>query len=157
MENNFWKVFFVRLMLLIIPTSGFIFIKWDSFVDLTTNLIKYRDSHPFQIISFDKLLDSLEKKEVIRADFYENAEIVVFDIFDSIDQKLKHVGVLCSCCIQTLFLEHAVGFLNLGLFFKPKSPAVEDLRHSVFDFLWRPRAKVLLKKDQQGQSHDWHL
>lgn len=56
---------------------------------------------------------------------------------------------LCDCCIQTLFLEHAVGFLNLGFSFKPQSPAIEDLRHSVFDFLWSPRAKVLLREINQ--------
>lgn len=43
----------------------------------------------------------------------------------------------------TLFLEHAVGLLNLGFLFKPKSPAVQDLGHSVFDFLGSPRTKVL--------------
>lgn len=57
-------------------------------------------------------------------------------------------SVLCVCCIPTLFLEHAVCFLNLGFFFKPKRPAVEDLCHSVFNFLWSPRSKVLLRKDQ---------
>lgn len=125
MENNFWKVFFVRLMLVIIPTSGFIFIKWDSFVDLANNLVKYRDSHPLQIISFDKLLDSLEKKEVIRADFYENAEIVVFDIFDSIDQKLTHVGV-------------KIPIRNSSLIMKLKEFQVDFTSHSsvIFDSVW---------------------
>lgn len=47
---------------------------------------------------------------------------------------------------HTLFLQHAVGFLYLGLVFKPQSPAVEDLCHPVFDRLWRPRAKVLFRK-----------
>ena len=61
-------------------------------------------------------------------------------------------GVLCVCCIRTLFLEHVVRFQNLGFFFKPQRPAVEDLRHSVFHFLWSPGAEVLHRKHQHRQS-----
>lgn len=52
--------------------------------------------------------------------------------------------------IQTLLLEHTVGLLNLGFFFKPQSPAIEDLCHSVFDFLWSPGSKVLHRKIDPG-------
>lgn len=48
--------------------------------------------------------------------------------------------------LPTLFLEHAVGFVDLGLVFEPQSPSVEDLRHPVLDRLGRPRPKVLLRK-----------
>nr|YP_009455856.1 cell division protein FtsH-like protein [Dictyopteris divaricata]YP_010205361.1 cell division protein FtsH-like protein [Grateloupia livida]AQZ25072.1 cell division protein FtsH-like protein [Dictyopteris divaricata]UAV85930.1 cell division protein FtsH-like protein [Grateloupia livida] len=125
MENNFLRVFFVRLILVLIPTSGFVFVKWDAFVDLAKNLIKYRDSHPLQIVSFEKLLDSLDKKEVIKADFYENAEIVVFDLFDSVDQKLKHVGV-------------KIPIRNSALIMKLKEFQVDFTSHSgaVFDSVW---------------------
>lgn len=52
-----------------------------------------------------------------------------------------------GCCINTLFLEHEVGFLDLRFFFKPQRPAVENLSHSVFNFLGRPRPEVLLTKE----------
>lgn len=55
--------------------------------------------------------------------------------------------------MHTLFLEHAVGFLYLGLVFKPQSPAVEDLCHPVFDRLWRPRANVLFRKTERVSAN----
>lgn len=62
----------------------------------------------------------------------------------------RHMVVrLCDCCSLTLFLQHAISFLNLGFIFKPQSPAVEDLRHSVFHFLWSPRAKILPRRTKQ--------
>nr|YP_011006121.1 putative chloroplast ATP-dependent protease [Dictyotopsis propagulifera]WAM63125.1 putative chloroplast ATP-dependent protease [Dictyotopsis propagulifera] len=125
MENNFWRIFFVRLMLILVPTSGFIFLKWDAFVDLAKNLIKYRDSHPLQTISFERLLGALEKKEVIKADFYENTELVIFDLFDSVDQKLKHVGV-------------KIPIRNSALILKLKEFQVDFTSHSsvAFDSIW---------------------
>lgn len=51
-----------------------------------------------------------------------------------------------SALFLTLFLEHAVSFLNLRFIFKPERPAVEDLRHPVFDCLRSPRAEILLGK-----------
>lgn len=59
--------------------------------------------------------------------------------FKSLDQKQRED-------LHTLFLEHPVGFLDLGLVFQPQSPAVEDLRHPVLHRLWRPRPKVLFRK-----------
>ena len=133
MESNFWRVFFVRLLLILIPTSGFIFIKWDAFVDLAKNIMKYRDSHPLQTISFDNLLESLDKGEVVKADFYENTEIVVFDLFDSVDQKLKHVGV-------------KIPIRNSAFIMKLKEFHIDFTSHSsaVFDSVWSIISAIII-------------
>lgn len=60
------------------------------------------------------------------------------------------------CVCVTLFLQHAVGFLDLGFFFAPQGPAVEDLRDSVFDLRRRPGPAVLLREDPTRSTVTLH-
>ena len=68
--------------------SGFVYLKWDNFNDLATNLINFKSSHPTKIISYDTFLRYLENGNIKKVDLYENAEIAVFNAFDSLDGNL---------------------------------------------------------------------
>ena len=68
--------------------SGFIYLKWDNFTDLATNLINFKNSHPTKIVSYDTFLRYLENGDIKKVDLFENAEIAVFDAFDSLDKNL---------------------------------------------------------------------
>ncbi|CAM9092476.1 unnamed protein product [Ectocarpus sp. 13 AM-2016] len=92
---------FVGLALL----SGFVYLKWDNFNDVGTNLINLKNSHPTQMVSYDTFLHYLENGAIKKVDLYENAELAVFDAFESLDQNLLKPVPLLS--FDTLF-----GILN---------------------------------------------
>ena len=92
---------FVGLALL----SGFVYLKWDNFTDVATNLINLKNSHPTQMVSYDTFLHYLENGSIKKVDLYENAELAVFDAFESLDQNLLKPVPLLS--FDTLF-----GILN---------------------------------------------
>ena len=92
---------FVGLALL----SGFVYLKWDNFTDVGTNLINLKNSHPTQMVSYDTFLHYLENGAIKKVDLYENAELAVFDAFESLDQNLLKPVPLLS--FDTLF-----GILN---------------------------------------------
>ncbi|CAM9965819.1 unnamed protein product [Ectocarpus fasciculatus] len=92
---------FVGLALL----SGFVYLKWDNFTDVATNLINLKNSHPTQMVSYDTFLHYLENGAIKKVDLYENAELAVFDAFESLDQNLLKPVPLLS--FDTLF-----GILN---------------------------------------------
>lgn len=87
MKNETSKNFIVLLVGLALIT-GFVYLKWDNFTDLQTNLINFRNSHPAEMISYDDFLRYLERGDIKKVDLYENAEIVVFNFFDSLDKSL---------------------------------------------------------------------
>nr|YP_011007527.1 putative chloroplast ATP-dependent protease [Syringoderma abyssicola]WAM64956.1 putative chloroplast ATP-dependent protease [Syringoderma abyssicola] len=92
MKSGLPEIFFTLLIASGL-ISGFVYLKWDDFLDVTTNLINYGASHPGQMIPFDKFLSGIETGEIIKVDLYENAEIVVFNVFDTVNQTLQRVGV----------------------------------------------------------------
>ena len=94
-------IVFVGLALL----SGFVYLKWDNFTDVATNLINLKNSHPTQMVSYDTFLHYLETGAIKKVDLYENAELAVFDAFESLDQNLLKPVPLLS--FDTLF-----GILN---------------------------------------------
>ena len=104
MKNETPRIFYILLIGLAF-ISGFIYFNWDNFLDLASNLINFKDSHPSQMISFDKFLSYLENRDIKKVDLYENAEIVVFDAFDSIGDKLQHVGVKIPIRNSSLILK----------------------------------------------------
>nr|YP_011005002.1 putative chloroplast ATP-dependent protease [Analipus japonicus]WAM61865.1 putative chloroplast ATP-dependent protease [Analipus japonicus] len=104
MKNETPRIFYIILIGLAF-ISGFVYFNWDNFTDLASNLINFRDSHPRQMISFDTFLSYLEKGEIKKVDLYENAEIVVFDAFNSIGDKLEHVGVKIPIRNSSLILK----------------------------------------------------
>ena len=65
----------------------------------------FKESHPNNIISFEKFLSYLENGDIKKVDLYENGEIVVFDIIDSISSKLQHVGVKIPIRNSSLILK----------------------------------------------------
>ncbi|CAM9090450.1 unnamed protein product [Hapterophycus canaliculatus] len=87
MKNETSKNFIVLLVGLALIT-GFVYLKWDNFIDLQTNLLNFRNSHPTEMISYDDFLSYLERGDIKKVDLYENAEIVVFNFFDSLDKSL---------------------------------------------------------------------
>ena len=86
MKNENPRMFYILLVGLVV-FSGFIYFKLEDFLDLANNLINFKDSHPSEMISFDKFLSSLDSGEIKKVDLYENAEIVVFDSFNSLNDK----------------------------------------------------------------------
>nr|YP_009327065.1 cell division protein FtsH-like protein [Pleurocladia lacustris]ANS57522.1 cell division protein FtsH-like protein [Pleurocladia lacustris]ANS57666.1 cell division protein FtsH-like protein [Pleurocladia lacustris] len=80
---------------------GFVYLKLENFNDLATNLINFKNSHPTQIVSYDTFLRYLENGAIKKVDLYENAELAVFDAFDSLDQNLLNPVPLFS--VDTLF------------------------------------------------------
>ena len=104
MKNETPKIFYIILVGLAF-ISGFIYFKWDSILDLITNLSNFKESHPNNIISFEKFLSYLENGDIKKVDLYENGEIVVFDIIDSISSKLQHVGVKIPIRNSSLILK----------------------------------------------------
>lgn len=63
--------------------------------------------------------------------------------------KLMLILTICVSVFLTLFFQHVVSFLNLGFFFKPECPAVEDFCHSVLNPLRSPCPEVLLTEINQ--------
>ena len=57
------------------------------------------------MISFDKFLSYLENGDIKKVDLYENAEIVVFDAFGSLGDKLQHIGVKVPIRNSSLILK----------------------------------------------------
>ena len=104
MKNETPNIFYILLIGLVF-ISGFIYFKWDSFLDIGTNLLNFKDSHPSQMIPFEKFLNSLENGDIKKVDLYENAEIVVFDTFESISDKIQHVGVKIPIRNSSLILK----------------------------------------------------
>jgi len=104
MKNENPKMFYILLVGLIV-FSGFIYFKLEDFLDLANNLINFKDGHPSQMISFDSFLSSLDSGEIKKVDLYENAEIVVFDSFSSLNDKLQHVGVKIPIRNSSLILK----------------------------------------------------
>ena len=88
MKNEIPRIFYVLLIGLAF-IIGFVYFKQDDFLDLASNLINFRDSHPNQMVSFDKFLSYLENGDIKKVDLYENAEILVFDAFDSLGDKVQ--------------------------------------------------------------------
>ena len=85
--------------------SGFIYFKWENVLDLINNFINFKDSHPNNIISFEKFLTYLEDGDIKKVDLYENGEIVVFDLIDSISSKLQHISVKVPIRNSSLLLK----------------------------------------------------
>ena len=104
MKNETPKIFYILLIGLAV-ISGFVYFKWDNFLELGSNLINYKESHPSQMISFDKFLSYLENGDIKKVDLYENAEIVVFDAFGSLGDKLQHIGVKVPIRNSSLILK----------------------------------------------------
>ena len=104
MKNENPRMFYILLVGLVV-FSGFIYFKLEDFLDLANNLINFKDSHPSEMISFDKFLSSLDSGEIKKVDLYENAEIVVFDSFNSLNDKLQHVGVKIPIRNSSLILK----------------------------------------------------
>lgn len=104
MKNETPRIFYILLIGLAF-ISGFIYFNWDNFLDLASNLINFKESHPSQIIPFEKFLSYLENGDIKKVDLYENAEIIVFDAFDSIGDKLQHVGVKVPIRNSSLILK----------------------------------------------------
>nr|YP_009182600.1 cell division protein FtsH-like protein [Undaria pinnatifida]YP_011002430.1 putative chloroplast ATP-dependent protease [Undaria peterseniana]AKG50025.1 cell division protein FtsH-like protein [Undaria pinnatifida]AMM05417.1 cell division protein [Undaria pinnatifida]UXC96936.1 cell division protein FtsH-like protein [Undaria pinnatifida]UXC97074.1 cell division protein FtsH-like protein [Undaria pinnatifida]UXC97212.1 cell division protein FtsH-like protein [Undaria pinnatifida] len=104
MKNETPKIFYILLIGLAV-VSGFIYFKWDNFLELGSNLINFKESHPSQMISFDKFLSYLENGDIKKVDLYENAEIVVFDAFGSLGDKLQHIGVKVPIRNSSLILK----------------------------------------------------
>nr|YP_011006966.1 putative chloroplast ATP-dependent protease [Phaeostrophion irregulare]WAM64253.1 putative chloroplast ATP-dependent protease [Phaeostrophion irregulare] len=129
MKFEFPKIFYTVLIGLIV-IAGFIYFKWDDFLDLTSNLINYRDSHPGEMVSFDQFITSLENGDINKVDLYENAEIAVFD---TLDQTLKHVGV-------------KIPIRNSSLILKLKEFKIDFTSHPnvVFDSGWSILSALLI-------------
>lgn len=87
MKNQTLRNFLIVLVGIAL-ISGFIYLKWDNFTDLGTNLINFKNSHPTKIVSYDTFLRYLENGNIKKVDLYENAEIAVFNAFDSLDGNL---------------------------------------------------------------------
>ena len=87
MKNQTLRNFIIVLVGLAL-ISGFVYLKWDNFTDLATNLVNFKNSHPTKIVSYDTFLRYLENGEIKKVDLYENAEIAVFNAFDSLDENL---------------------------------------------------------------------
>lgn len=104
MKNETPKIFYILLVGLAV-ISGFVYFKWDNFLELGSNLINFKESHPSQMISFDKFLSYLENGDIKKVDLYENAEIVVFDAFGSLGDKLQHIGVKVPIRNSSLILK----------------------------------------------------
>ena len=79
---------FIIVLVGVALISGFVYLKWDNFTDLATNLINFKNSHPTKIVSYDTFLRYLENGDIKKVDLYENAEIAVFNTFDSLDKTL---------------------------------------------------------------------
>nr|YP_009730738.1 putative chloroplast ATP-dependent protease [Cladosiphon okamuranus]QAY80975.1 putative chloroplast ATP-dependent protease [Cladosiphon okamuranus] len=79
---------FIIVLVGVALISGFVYLKWDNFTDLATNLINFKNSHPTKIVSYDTFLRYLENGDIKKVDLYENAEIAVFNAFDSLDKNL---------------------------------------------------------------------
>ena len=79
---------FIIVLVGVALISGFVYLKWDNFTDLATNLINFKNSHPTEIVSYDTFLRYLENGDIKKVDLYENAEIAVFNAFDSLDGNL---------------------------------------------------------------------
>lgn len=79
---------FIIVLVGVALISGFVYLKWDNFTDLATNLINFKNSHPTKIVSYDTFLRYLENGDIKKVDLYENAEIAVFNAFDSLDGNL---------------------------------------------------------------------
>lgn len=95
MKNETSRNFIIVLVGLALIT-GFVYLKWDNFTDLQTNLINFKNSHPTKMLSYDAFLRYLEHGDIKKVDLYENAEMVVFNNFDSLDQNLLKVAPLLS-------------------------------------------------------------
>nr|QWK41892.1 phytochrome-regulated protein [Protohalopteris sp.] len=104
MKSETPRIFYLILIGLGL-TAVFVYLKWDDFLDLTSNLINYKNSHPSEMIPFDQFASSLENGDIKKVDLYENAEIAIFDVFDTMDQKLKHVGVKIPIRNSSLILK----------------------------------------------------
>nr|QWK41748.1 phytochrome-regulated protein [Akkesiphycus lubricus] len=104
MKNETPRILYIVVIGLVV-LSGFIYFKWDNFLDLASNLVNLKDSHPSQMISFDKFLGYLENGDIKKVDLYENAEIVVFDAFGSVGDKLQHIGVKVPIRNSSLILK----------------------------------------------------
>ena len=79
---------FIIVLVGVALISGFVYLKWDNFTDLATNLINFKNSHPTKLVSYDTFLRYLENGDIKKVDLYENAEIAVFNAFDSLDRNL---------------------------------------------------------------------
>lgn len=89
------KLIFVFVGVVLI--LGFVYLKWDNFADLGTNLINFKNSHPTKMVSYDTFSRYLESGDIKKVDLYENAEIAVFDYFSSLDDKfIKPMSLLSS-------------------------------------------------------------
>ena len=90
-ENS--RTFYLFLIILGILV-GFVYIKWDDFVDLVNNLVNYRESHPNteSITSFEEFSENLKKGLITKVDVYENGKIAIYDIVDNLGQS-KHLGI----------------------------------------------------------------
>ncbi|CAN0356704.1 unnamed protein product [Pylaiella littoralis] len=89
------KLIFVFVGVVLI--LGFVYLKWDNFEDLGTNLINFKNSHPTKMVSYDTFSRYLESGDIKKVDLYENAEIAVFDYFSSLDDKfIKPMSLLSS-------------------------------------------------------------
>nr|YP_011007388.1 putative chloroplast ATP-dependent protease [Sporochnus bolleanus]WAM64817.1 putative chloroplast ATP-dependent protease [Sporochnus bolleanus] len=104
MKNKTPKIF-PTILIWVALIAGFIYFQWDNFLDLGSNLVNFRDSHPNEMISFDKFLGYLENGDIKKVDLYENAEILVFKAFDSLDDKLEYVGVKIPVRNSSLILK----------------------------------------------------
>nr|YP_011005283.1 putative chloroplast ATP-dependent protease [Chorda asiatica]QWK43171.1 phytochrome-regulated protein [Chorda asiatica]WAM62146.1 putative chloroplast ATP-dependent protease [Chorda asiatica] len=132
MKNETPRIFYVLLIGLVV-ISSFVYFKWDNFLDLASNLVNFKDSHPSQMISFDQFLSSLEKGDIKKVDLYENAEIIVFDAFNSLGDKLQHIGV-------------KVPIRNSSLILKLREYNIDFTAHPavVFDSAWSILSVLLI-------------
>nr|YP_011005560.1 putative chloroplast ATP-dependent protease [Cutleria multifida]WAM62564.1 putative chloroplast ATP-dependent protease [Cutleria multifida] len=104
MKNETPRIFYTLLIGLAF-ISGFVYFNWDNFIDLTNNSRNFLESHPGQMIPFDKFLNYIENGDIKKVDLYENGEIVVFDLFSSATKKLQHVGVKIPIRNSSLILK----------------------------------------------------
>lgn len=132
MKNETPRIFYVLLIGLVV-ISSFVYFKWDNFLDLASNLVNFKESHPSQMISFDQFLSSLEKGDIKKVDLYENAEIVVFDTFNSLGDKLQQIGV-------------KVPIRNSSLILKLREYKIDFTAHPavVFDSAWSILSVLLI-------------
>jgi len=67
MKNETPRIFYILLIGLAF-ISGFIYFNWDNFIDLTNNSRNFLESHPGQMIPFDKFLSYIENGDIKKVD-----------------------------------------------------------------------------------------
>ena len=84
---------FYLIIVIVLILVGFVYLKWDDFVDLTNNLINFRESHPDinSLRSFEEFSTSLKEGLIAKVDVYENGKIAIYDMIDDLENK--HLGV----------------------------------------------------------------